>query len=234
MRQRLFPVAALAVVGLVAPALAGCGTDSGGTSGSGIAITATDDSCQVAETQLASGKATFSVTNKGSKTTEVYVYGQQDGKYTKVISEVENIGPGLTRELNADLAGGEYEIACKPGQTGDGIRTRITVDGPAASTSAAEAAYDREIEISATDTAIEDAEGLTAKTGEKIEFKLANKGTKERELEVIDPSGKVTAEVEVEAGATGEVVVPLSTAGTWRLKVEGGGSAELEAPLTVG
>jgi uncharacterized cupredoxin-like copper-binding protein len=232
MQQRLFAMAAIAALGLSTAALAGCGSNSDGKSGGGVAITAKDDACQVANTQLEAGKTTFSVTNKGSKTTEVYVYGEQDGKYTKVISEVENIGPGLTRDLTADLAGGAYEIACKPGQTGDGIRTRITVAGAGATTPGVDSAYDREIEISATDAALQGAEGLTAKTGEKIEFKLTNEGTTKRELEVIDPTGKVAAAVEVETGATAEVVVPLSTAGSWKLKVEGGG-AELEAPLTV-
>lgn len=233
MQQRLFTIATIAAVGLSASALAACGTNSGGKSSGGVAITATDDACQVADTRLAPGKTTFSVTNKGSKTTEVYVYGEQDGKYTKVISEVENIGPGLTRDLSADLSGGDYEIACKPGQTGDGIRTRISVDGSPASSQAADAAYDREIEISATDTALKDAEGLTAKTGEKIEFKLTNEGTVKRELEVLDPAGMVAAEAEVDSGATGEVVVPLSTAGAWKLKVEGGGAPDLEAPIAV-
>lgn len=233
MQQRLLIIAAIAAVGLSAPVLAGCGTNSHGKSGGGVAITATDDSCQVANTKLQAGKTTFSVTNKGSKTTEVYVYGEQDGKYTKVISEVENVGPDITRDLNADLTSGDYEIACKPGQTGDGIRTRISVDGAQPTTYAADAAYDREVEISVTDTALQHAEGLTAKIGEKIEFKLTNEGTKKRELEVLDPAGKVAAEAEVDAGTSGEVVVPVSTAGTWKLKVEGGGTAELEAPVAV-
>jgi uncharacterized cupredoxin-like copper-binding protein len=233
MHQRLLVLAATAPVVLSAPILAACGTNGDAASGGGIAITATDDTCQVADINLKAGRTTFTVTNKGGKVTEVYVYGEQDGKYTKVVSEVENIGPGTTRDLHADLSGGSYEIACKPGQTGDGIRTRISVEGAAAAGDSTEGAYDREVEISATDTVLEHAEGLTAKVGEKIEFKLTNEGTKKRELEVLDPSGKVVAEVEVDAGATGEVVVPLSTAGTWQLKVEGGGLAELEAPIAV-
>ncbi len=48
---------------------------------------------------------TFEVTNKGSKVTEVYVYGEQGGEFTKVISEVENIGPGTSRDMSVDLGG---------------------------------------------------------------------------------------------------------------------------------
>lgn len=78
-------------------------------------------------TDLPAGPTTFEVTNTGSSVTEVYVYGEENGEYTKVISEVENIGPGTSRDMAVDLASGTYEIACKPGQTGDGIRTEFTV-----------------------------------------------------------------------------------------------------------
>ena len=50
---------------------------------------------------------------------------------TTVVAEVENIGPGTSRDMTADLAPGTYEIACKPGQTGDGIRAQLTVTGGA-------------------------------------------------------------------------------------------------------
>ena len=231
MRQRHLTLAATAAILLSAPLLAACGSTSRKAAAGNIAITAKDDACEVATTTLKPGKTTFSVSNKGSKVTEVYVYAEQNGKYTKMISEVENIGPGVTRELQADLTGGEYEIACKPGQTGDGIRTRITVEGTRSSTDSA-GTYDREIEIEATDTALAQAEGLQAKVGEKIEFKLENKGTKKRELVVIDPSGKTVAEVEADAGKTGEIIVQLTATGAWTLKFEGG-DKEIDATLTV-
>jgi len=215
-----------------AATLAGCGGSDKASAAGAIAITATDDACQVATTSLTPGKTTFAVTNKGSKTTEVYIYGQQDGKYSKIVSEVENIGPGTSRDLITDLSGGTYEIACKPGQTGDGIRTKVTVEGPKASEPATASAYDREIEIEATDTTVEPADDLTGKTGEKIELKLKNMGTKKRVLEIIDPAGKIVTEFEVEAGKTGETVVTLSTAGMWKLKVEGG-DKEAEKSISV-
>jgi hypothetical protein len=210
--------------------LAACGDDSAG--GNGVAITATDSTCAVATTAFDPGAVTFTVTNKGEKTTEVYVYGEHNGAFTKVIGEVENIGPSLTRDLNVTLTGGRYEIACKPGQTGDGIRTPISVTGATAAAPTA-AAYDREVEIEATTTGVEGADGLTGKAGEKIEFKLENKTGAKRELEIIDPSGKVVAEVETDANGTAEAVVTLAAPGPWTLKIEGAGVSEVEKEFTV-
>ncbi|WP_238453011.1 hypothetical protein [Micromonospora sp. ATA51] len=192
-----------------------------------MAITATDSACDVARTSFDPGTVTFTVNNKGSQTTEVYVYGQQGDAFTKVVAEVENIGPGLTRDLSVTFASGRYEIACKPGQTGNGIRTPITVSGAGQSPStpaAAEGVYDREIEIEATGSGVEGATGLTARAGEKIEFKLKNAAPAPRALEIIDPSGAVVAEIEAQPSATAETIIPLATAGEWKLKVEGAGA----------
>jgi hypothetical protein len=215
---------------LATPLLAACG-DSGTGSGTTVAIEASDDACKVARTELAAGRVTFDVTNKGSKITEVYVYGEQGGRFDKIISEVENIGPGTSRDLSVDLAGGSYEIACKPGQSGDGIRTKVTVSGAAAGAKS-EAAYDREIELTVAATGLAGLEGADAKTGEKIEFKLQNDTDGTRKLEVLDPSGAVVAQAEVGKGAKAEVIVELVEAGTWTVKVEGG-AADIETPLPV-
>ncbi|MFI6600292.1 cupredoxin domain-containing protein [Nonomuraea sp. NPDC050536] len=199
--------------------LAACGsTGSGGApaSGTSVAITATDTACQVAKTELQAGQTTFAVTNNGNQVTEVYVYGEQAGTYTKVVSEVENIGPGTSRDMQVNLGGGTYEVACKPGQTGDGIRTKITVAGAAAEQ---EEAYDREVEVEATDHALEGLSSFTAKAGEKIEFKLENKGTTEHELEIFGPDGKEAGEIApVKPGATGEAVITLKVPGTYSYK----------------
>jgi iron uptake system component EfeO len=68
------------------------------------------------------------VTNSGSKITEFYVYAEGD----RVMAEVENIAPGLSRDLLVELPAGEYETACKPGMIGDGIRNALTVTGDSA------------------------------------------------------------------------------------------------------
>jgi uncharacterized cupredoxin-like copper-binding protein len=214
---------------LAAPVLAACG-DSPDDSPS-VAVEASDDACTVGATALEAGPVTFEVTNKGSKVTEVYVYGEQGGEFTKVISEVENVGPGTSRDMSVDLGGGTYEIACKPGQTGDGIRQKITVSGAAAEEDG-EAKYDREIEMTVAAAGLTGLDGADAKAGETIEFKLQNDTDGSRELEIVDPAGKVVAEVEVDKGAEGEVIVELAEAGSWTVKVEGG-PAEIETPLPV-
>jgi len=214
---------------LAAPVLAACG-DSG-TDGVSVAVEASDDACKVGVSVLEAGPVTFEVTNKGSKVTEVYVYGEQGGEFTKVISEVENIGPGTSRNLSVDLGGGNYEVACKPGQTGDGIRSKLTVSGDAAGDTG-EPAYDREIEMTVAASGLTGLDGANAKADETIEFKLQNDTDGTRELEIVDPAGKVVAEVEVDKGAEGEVIVELAEAGRWTVKVEGG-PEEIETPLPV-
>ncbi len=216
---------------LLAAALAGCGGSA--ASGAEIAVTADDDACTVADTELDAGAVTFAVTNAGSKVTEVYVYGEKDGAFTKVVSEVENIGPGTSRDMTVDLTAGTYEVACKPGQKGDGIRQQVTVTGAGGSAARSEEGYDREIELTVDDAGLTGLDPTTADTGERIEFKLDNGTDGTRTLEVLDPAGKVAAEFDVAAGADGEAVVELGTAGDWTVKVEGG-ATDIEQQLTVG
>ena len=117
-------------------ALAAC-TSSGGTSGTAssyataggpIAVQATDSQCRVATATAPAGTITFQVQNTGSKVTEFYVYGAGD----RIVGEVENITPGLSRELKVEITEpGTFTTACKPGMVGDGIRAAFTVTGTA-------------------------------------------------------------------------------------------------------
>ena len=60
---------------VLAAGLAACGDDAGTSEAGGtIEVTATDTECKVARTEAAAGTVTFTVTNKGSKVTEFYVY----------------------------------------------------------------------------------------------------------------------------------------------------------------
>jgi iron uptake system component EfeO len=88
-----------------------------------IPITATNTECKVGQTTFGAGRYKFEVQNTGSDVTEVYIYGKGD----KILSEKENIGPGTTATFSATLSAGEYQVACKPGQKGDGIRQTISV-----------------------------------------------------------------------------------------------------------
>ncbi|MBF6353061.1 cupredoxin domain-containing protein [Nocardia higoensis] len=106
--------------------LSGCASKSDGADA--IAVTTDDSSCVVAVNSASTGTVTFEITNNGTKASEFYVYGAGD----RVIGEVENIGPGLTRQLIVPLnEPGTYQTACKPGMVGDGIRNDFSVTGEA-------------------------------------------------------------------------------------------------------
>lgn len=116
---------------LLLPALAGCTSNKEGNAGakaSGdpqrISISSTSDACKASAQTAPSGNVTFSITNAGTQVTEFYLY-DSDGK--RIIGELENVGPGLSRDLVVTAAPGSYKIACKPGMTGAGIRSAFTV-----------------------------------------------------------------------------------------------------------
>lgn len=126
LRSRL-PV--LLAAGVVTLGAAACSSDAPSTPSAGgpIEVTATDTECKVARTDAAAGTSTFKITNGGTKVTEFYVYAAGD----RVMGEVENIGPGVSREFIVELPAGSYETACKPGMIGKGIRAAFTVTGSA-------------------------------------------------------------------------------------------------------
>lgn len=125
---------ALAAAGVLGGALAACGggdgaAESGAAAGGGpISVKASDTACEVARSTTDAGTSVFAVTNGGNKVTEFYVYATGD----RVMGEVENIAPGLSRELHVELPAGTYETACKPGMIGKGIRAAFTVSGSSA------------------------------------------------------------------------------------------------------
>jgi iron uptake system component EfeO len=130
-RRRLVLASTCAILGL--PVLAGCTdntttTDAPGATATAdpraLTVQATDAECKLSATSAPSGTLTFAVTNGGTKVTEFYLYGE-DGK--RIVGEVENIGPGITRELVLKVEPGNYITACKPGMAGDGIRAPFSV-----------------------------------------------------------------------------------------------------------
>ncbi|MFI6043930.1 iron uptake system protein EfeO [Nocardia sp. NPDC051321] len=125
MRFSIFPIA----VAVAVPALLVSCTSKTETAAAGdIAVTADDSTCAVAKDSADTGTVTFRIANNGTKVTEFYVYGAGE----RVIGEIENIGPGLTRQLIVSVPEpGKYQTACKPGMVGDGIRHDFTVTGEA-------------------------------------------------------------------------------------------------------
>ncbi len=127
---------------VAAPFLAAC-TENADDPGSGAAdggnpralsVESTDTDCTVSAAEAPAGTLTFDVTNTGSQVTEFYLLGE-DG--LRIVSEVENIGPNLNREMTVNAPAGAYFTACKPGMKGEGIRADFTVtesdDEPTAS-----------------------------------------------------------------------------------------------------
>lgn len=99
--------------------------------GTAVKVTATDTDCALSTSEAGTGATTFAVTNNGSKVTEFYVYGPDD----RVLAEVENISPGLSRQLVVAFNdAGSYKVACKPGMVGDGIRRDFAVKGASVNT----------------------------------------------------------------------------------------------------
>jgi len=123
-------VGALALAALVLPLAAGCvSNDTASATGDSAApgsltVSSTADACKVSSSEAPSGNITFSVKNDGSDVTEFYLLAE-DG--LRVISEVENVGPGISRDLVVQAKPGTYWTACKPGMVGDGIRAKFTV-----------------------------------------------------------------------------------------------------------
>lgn len=112
---------------LVIITAAACSTPStNGNAAGPVTVKAGDTTCEVSAKSLDSGRHTFSVENTAGRVSEVYVYGAGD----QVLGEVENISPATTRDLIVDLPAGKYQVACKPGMVGSGIRAALTVTGP--------------------------------------------------------------------------------------------------------
>lgn len=120
-------VSAIAVVTL----LTGCAQRADSTNA--ISVTATDKSCEISTDTAIPGNLNFSITNTGDQVTEFYVL-ESDGE--TVVSEAENIGPGLSRELVVSLSNGEYSLVCIPGMEGDGFKVGFTVAGEEGSATA--------------------------------------------------------------------------------------------------
>jgi iron uptake system component EfeO len=210
-------ILALLAAGSLGGTLAACGgsdksaTPSAGTGGP-IAVTATDTGCEVAQSAVPAGTHVFAITNSGAKVTEFYVYGPGD----RVMGEVENITPGLSRELRVELPAGSYQTACKPGMIGDGIRKQLTVTG--SSSALTEDALLAQATTSYTRYITAQTEALVQKTGDFVTAVKAGDVAKSKTLypvarthfERIEPVAEIFGDLDPkidgrEDGATAEL-----------------------------
>ncbi|MEU2673580.1 iron uptake system protein EfeO [Streptomyces sp. NPDC007164] len=125
MRAVRFSVVTAAATVAALTAVTGCAQKSDGKGDGALQVVAKDDSCEVSKKKVPAGHIELAVQNKGSKVTEVYVLFPDD----RIVAERENIGPGTKANITAEIKAGSYEIACKPGMKGHGIRQKLEVTG---------------------------------------------------------------------------------------------------------
>ncbi|GAB3409079.1 imelysin family protein [Schumannella luteola] len=128
MSARLRPIAAVAAVGVVALALAGCVPNPRATGAStALDVKVADDSCEVSASTAKSGTVTFTIANTGTDVNEFEILA--DDKL-RIVGEKENITPGQTVSYVAQLNPGTYYTACKFQQVGQPIGlASFTVSG---------------------------------------------------------------------------------------------------------
>ena len=172
-------LAVLAVAG------SACSTDSADTV---TTVRGTDDACVIADTELPAGLVEFEFTNDAGDVSELYVL-RENGD---VVNEVENVTTGTRRSLTADLRAGDYQVVCKPGQTGDGFASPFVVVGEGG---AEVADADRTITFESVDFEYNDLELGDIVAGEVLRFEMTNRGAQDHEFEVLDPQGEGIGEV---------------------------------------
>ncbi|MDT0425686.1 iron uptake system protein EfeO [Streptomyces evansiae] len=127
MRPLRRPVLAVLTGALALGGLTACTEKSDAKAGEdgAIGVTAADTTCDTTAKTAKAGKVTLAIANKGKRATEVEIV-MPDGR---IVSEKENIGPGVSYTLTAEVKAGSYEIACRPGMVGHGVRQKLTVSG---------------------------------------------------------------------------------------------------------
>lgn len=115
--------------------------------------------CELSQTAFAAGVATFVIENVGDTTAEFYILASDE---VAIVSEIENIGSGITRELTVDLAEGKYVYSCEQMAGGKEIRGALNVTAA----SDASVATDEEIQAIAAyqEFVISESKSLLAAT----------------------------------------------------------------------
>ncbi|WP_328683705.1 iron uptake system protein EfeO [Streptomyces sp. NBC_00343] len=125
MRAVRLPVATAVAAAAALTAVTACTAKSDAKDGDAIQVTAADSKCTTSSKSIPAGQVTLKIENTGSKATEVEILFPDD----RIVSEKENIGPGTKYTLTAEVKAGSYEIACRPGMKGRGVRQKLTVTG---------------------------------------------------------------------------------------------------------
>ena len=120
------PAAIVGVALAAALALAGCVPNNVATA-SQLTVKITDDGCAVSASTAVSGNVAFTLTNSGTDVNEFEILA--DDKL-RIVGEKENVTPGQTVSLVAQLEPGTYYTGCKFQQVGATIgQSKFTVTG---------------------------------------------------------------------------------------------------------
>jgi iron uptake system component EfeO len=95
---------------LAVPMLAACSMNGGGSGAAGgdkVAVGVDDQGCTPSTIEVPAGTTVFEVTNNGTEAGELEVL-----EGNQVLDEVEDIVPGVAREMTIDLEPGTYELIC--------------------------------------------------------------------------------------------------------------------------
>jgi iron uptake system component EfeO len=110
-------------------ALTGCVPNAAPSDSAAITVDSSADACTVSAKTASSGTLRFEVTNSGDQVTEFYLLAD-DG--LRIVGEVENVGPGISRDLVVQAQPGDYFTVCKPRMIGEGVgKTAFGVTGDA-------------------------------------------------------------------------------------------------------
>lgn len=172
-----------ASLALLVPGLAACTSNSPTTGADGsdgkVTVTSSDDACTVSATEVPAGPVTFEVTNSGKQVTEFYLLGE-DG--LRIVGEVENIGPQLSRDLVVNVPAGTYSTACKPGMKGEGIRAGFTVTKSDTPVDAGDQANVEQAQTNYATYVKDQSDQLLTKTTEFVRLYEAGKDDEARDL----------------------------------------------------
>ena len=113
--------AAAATIGAITFTLTGCAPLDADTR---ISVTQSESRCDLSNSEFPAGITTFVIENVGEGIAEFYILRTTD---EGIVTEVENISSGLTRELTVELSAGTYEYSCEQMDGGTPLRGAVTV-----------------------------------------------------------------------------------------------------------
>jgi iron uptake system component EfeO len=120
LKRKSFMIAAL----VVALSLSGCAKRAEESSHNTIEVVSSPGVCNLSKDSIQAGTIVFRATNASNTASEFYIL-EADGK--KIVTEVENIGPNLSRDLVTQLDQGTFYAMCVPANNAEPIKTKFTV-----------------------------------------------------------------------------------------------------------